>query len=441
MSEFPRYQKIAALLAVSIVVIVTLAAISASGSNVDDDDTTAAANAEAEPINVPILERPRALWSDIAPTIRGAENTTSPVPCSYVDEREPEPNNFLSLTPALTFICDQRGLPARPIAPGRVVMIIDQPPLNSFKADLVSAGNDGPWLRAVSYGPFVVIDHGPLNGTANATSVYAALDSINPDLRLGQLVDTSTDLGVLSARMVNDTIVNGVLAFEFLSDDTRFGSDPLRDSPVSAAQSSALAAKLAPSFRLPAPTCTLPFGNNDLVVGAPREYRSGTHNGLDFNCGTVDHEIVASADGQVIFVVDDYVDAPTEDRNGVLANAAQAIDTPFWTLAMLYGNVVVMDHEIPGVDGHVVTISAHLSEVAENIVPGALIEAGTVLGQAGNRGTSTASAGVLDNDGSVHLHWELHVNDRPVGYLQDPVDTEPLYRQILCGASATDAGC
>ncbi len=430
MSELSRAQTIIALLAVSAVVIITLYVT----SQIDSSEQNGAVVADVAPTAVPILNSPRQDWQTIASSVRGAAETTSPVPCPFIDERVRQPNNFLSLSPALTFVCSEPGVQARPIASGRVVMKVQQTPLNNFKAELIADGNDGPWLRALAYGPFVAIDHGPLNGTANVTTVYAGLDSLAPELRVGQLVDPSTDLGLLGARRINDELVNGILAFELVTDDTRFGSDPLRDAPVSAAQSSDLASRLASAITIPAPTCSLPFNNTDFLVGAPRDYRSGTHNGLDFNCVSTDNDIIAAADGQVIFVVDDYVDATPADRDAVLRNAGDAVDTPFWTLAMLYGNVVVMDHDIDGVDGHIVTIYAHLNEVDEDIQVGQLISQGTVLGSAGNRGTSTAAAGIFDNDSSVHLHWELHVDDRPVGYLQDPLATAPLYARMLCGA-------
>jgi len=143
----------------------------------------------------------------------------------------------------------------------------------------------------------------------------------------------------------------------------------------------------------------------------------------------------------VIFVVKDYVDAPTPDRDAVLAQAEPAFDTPFWTLANLYGNFVVIDHELDN-GQRAVTVYAHLSEVDPQIQTGVLLEAGTPLGFVGNSGTSAASEGITNNHGSVHLHWELHVNDRPIGYLETPADTEPLYQQILCDAlQPTTADC
>ena len=230
--------------------------------------------------------------------------------------------------------------------------------------------------------------------------------------------------------------VNGVLTFELLTDDNRFGGDPVRQAPASATDSPRLAELVSDAISLPVSTCIAPFGNPNLLVGAAREYRSGIHNGLDFNCATVDHDIVAAGPGQVIFVVDDYVDATSEDRQAVLRQTVPAFDTPFWTLATLYGNFVVLDHEL-ATGERAVSIYAHLSEVDPAIVPGVLVEAGTLLGRVGNSGTAAASLGITDNHDSIHLHWELHVNDRPIGYLETPQATEPLYQTILCNPGET----
>ena len=210
MSEFPRTQKIAALALVTLVVIMTLIVLAArDDGNSSSADDSPPIDPNAEPTAIPVLERPRGTWDDIASIVRGAQGTSAPVDCPFVDERILETNNFLALTPSLTFVCTEAGQTATPIAPGRVVMRVTQAPLNSFKADLIANGNDGPWLRAGAYGPFVVIDHGPRDGVSNVTSIYAGLETIDPDLAVGQFVDTETMLGSLGARMINDELVNG----------------------------------------------------------------------------------------------------------------------------------------------------------------------------------------------------------------------------------------
>lgn len=448
MTAFSRTQTIAGLIVITIVVIVALFGVRLS----DDDSEVAVAPTPAVDINttptpVPVLDLDRQSWQATQGGFRGAANTSAPVDCPYIDERVRQENNFLSLTPGLTFICDVAGLKAFPIAPGRIVMKISQPPLNSQKAEIVANGKDGPWIRAAAYGPFVVVDHGTLNGVANVSTVYAGLQRLEESLTIGQAVDPTTPLGTLGRFDISGRDVPGMLTFELLSDDTRFGSDPLRSNPPPASAAAGYATQLAPHVSMPLTTCRLPFGNPDFNVGAPRQYRTGTHNGLDFNCGTTDHIVTAAADGEVLFVVNDYVDAPTEDRDAVLANTAFAGDTPFWTLAMVYGNFVVVAHHLPdstgspNADDQVVTIYSHLTEVDPNIVTGRIVETGTPIGRVGNSGTSTAASGITDAHTSVHLHWELHVNDRAVGYLGDPLENETLYQQIICDPGVELSGC
>ena len=99
---------------------------------------------------------------------------------------------------------------------------------------------------------------------------------------------------------------------------------------------------------------------------------------------------------------------------------------------MLYGRFVVIAHHLPDTDEQIVTLYGHLSEVDPNIVTGRIVAAGDRLGLVGNTGTSAAADGILEAHSSVHLHWELHVDDRAVGYLGDPVENEDLYRRLLC---------
>lgn len=470
---------IAALGAITTVVIITMIYISQRGFS------GSATAASAEPTAVAILDKPRTAWAQIAPTFRGAQATHPPVPCLIIDERDHDPASFLSLTPALTFVCDEPGHAARPIAPGRVVMAVNQAPLNSFKAELLANGADGPWVRAATYGPFVVVDHGNLNGVANVTTVYAGLREISPELQLGQYVDTTTNLGTLGAKTVNGTHVPGVLTFELLSDDSRFDADPLRKPAPPLSAAAQITELLVDKIHLPAQNCTLPFGIDVMLVGSERAYRSGTHNGIDFGCFTTDKPIRSAGVGQVLFVVNDHKAPSAEDREAILGQTTTALDTPFWTLAHVYGNFVVIEHRLdkntpedwnktlepnpdpettePGTaetdptatsdsaasagdlglqeaidtglisePARVITIYSHLDSVAEGIVPGAIVDPTTVIGMAGNTGSSEESQGIHDNHNSIHLHWELHIDDRPLGYGDTPENTGPMYQRIIC---------
>lgn len=478
---------IAALGAITAVVIVTMVYVGQRGfPGAQTSDASA-------PTAVSILQKPRTTWAQIAPEFAGAEATLPPVPCAIIDERTLDAHSYLSLTPALTFVCDEPALQARPIAPGRVVMAVTQPPLNSTKATILADGADGPWIRAAKYGPFVAVDHGTLNGVANVTTIYAGLQQIDENISLGQYVDSSTPLGTLGAKSVNGELAAGVLTFEFITDDKRFGSDPLRKAPPPLEAAAQLADLVADSIHIPTKGCTLPFGIPEMLVGSPREYRSGVHNGIDFGCFSNESPIWAAGKGQVLFVVNNHQPPSKEDRDSILAQTKDSHDTPFWTLAHVYGNFVVIDHRLNGeetnfdylvdpaantqtpklapatgtqtanssdADNNVtseldaalkdgvlshparaVTIYAHLDSVAEGIVPGAQVDETTIIGQAGNTGTTAQANGIYNNHNSVHLHWELHVDDRPIGYLDSPAITGPLYAKIICPNGVGEEPC
>ena len=75
MSAFPRVQKIAALVAVTVVVIVTLVAVSISGSTNDTEpaaDLGPTPDPFATPTAVPVLERPRQVWENTRDELVGA---------------------------------------------------------------------------------------------------------------------------------------------------------------------------------------------------------------------------------------------------------------------------------------------------------------------------------------------------------------------------------
>ena len=108
---------------------------------------------------------------------------------------------------------------------------------------------------------------------------------------------------------------------------------------------------------------------------------------------------------------------------------------------MLYGNVVVVDHgEVPGA-GRVVTIAAHLESVDPAIQLGATVRQGDSLGELGNRGTNASALGIRGAaDPSLHLHWEIYVDNWFLGAGMRPVQTALLIETALCANAATP-GC
>ena len=179
--------------------------------------------------------------------------------------------------------------------------------------------------------------------------------------------------------------------------------------------------------------CMSPLPHPDLLPNAPRAYRSGIHQGVDFRCFARGHSAVAALDGRVAVVVANYEDPESDNRDQLLEIAAQLDATPPYTLLTLYGNYVVIDHGVIPDVGHVVTIYAHLEEVDPNIRAGETIQAGQRVGEIGNRGTHAAANGDFYTD--PHLHWELHIDNQYLGAGLSPEETRHVYTFLFAEAS------
>lgn len=197
---------------------------------------------------------------------------------------------------------------------------------------------------------------------------------------------------------------------------------------VDAAEWPGVVEALAP-VQLPS-DCPLPLDEAISLPNSPRDYRGGVHQGIDFICLERGRDAVAALPGRVVMANDAFVDPAPADRDEILGVAQALGRTPPWTLAMLYGRFVVLDHGVvPGV-GHVVTVYAHLEAIDDAIAPGAAVEAGKRLGEIGNRGTDPAATGA-DDPRSLHLHWEILVDDVYLGAGADPSTTRQLYADLF----------
>ena len=167
----------------------------------------------------------------------------------------------------------------------------------------------------------------------------------------------------------------------------------------------------------------------NLLPNAKREYRAGTHEGIDFSV-PLNAPVMAVASGIVVRSNPQHVDVDIDTYNTFLATSAQLNKTPddIYNYILL-GKSVVIDH------GYTITskfrtisVYAHLSSIPEGIVPGAQVEQGSIIGLSGNTGTSD---GALKNDRGAHLHWEMHfdsANDRY--FLGQNIPSNYLYNNI-----------
>jgi murein DD-endopeptidase MepM/ murein hydrolase activator NlpD len=151
----------------------------------------------------------------------------------------------------------------------------------------------------------------------------------------------------------------------------------------------------------------LPQGDQ-LMPNAPREYRQGTHEGIDFygsdGCVpvTLGTPVMAAKAGRVIRVDDAYQDLTPATLNALLEdpNAPGALDA-------FRGRQVWVEH-----GAGVVTRYCHLSGIAAGLKVGDSVSAGEVIAYVGNSGTPES----VTNPGTeYHLHFELRVGDSYLG--------------------------
>ena len=160
---------------------------------------------------------------------------------------------------------------------------------------------------------------------------------------------------------------------------------------------------------MPCPGIVTPKWSN-LLPNAPRAYRSGTHRGIDFP-SPYGSEIQSVASGVVIRADRNYTEVTNRFRESLLEKAATIGRTPSDVFEhILFGRAVFIDHGLDLVEGkRLVSIYAHLSEIADGIVVGAKVARGETLGKVGNSGTSDGAKG---NRESAHLHFELIIQDK-----------------------------
>ncbi len=163
-------------------------------------------------------------------------------------------------------------------------------------------------------------------------------------------------------------------------------------------------------LRLPIDGVALP-SDVELLPNAPRTFRAGWHEGIDFPAptGTPVHAVAA---GVIVRIDRDYSEWDRESENTALDEATSLGYTPASTLDRIRGRQVWIDH------GHgVVTRYAHLSAVVD-LELDSFIDAGTVVGFVGSSGYP---------EGGPHLHLEVRIG---TSYLGDRLEGDVLLAAI-----------
>ncbi len=183
-----------------------------------------------------------------------------------------------------------------------------------------------------------------------------------------------------------------------------------------------------PSFLSRLESYSVPIGGSNITFrdfqmpGAPRHYRLGVHNGLDFywQPGT---KVLAAADGVVLRADVDYVPPTAVQLATWWEDSQENGYTSPDTLDNYLGRQVWIQHP----EG-VVTRYAHLRSIAPDITQGVQVIRGQVIGEVGNSGSP---ASLESEQADAHLHFELWLRDSFLGQFMRPIETREWVERIF----------
>jgi len=171
---------------------------------------------------------------------------------------------------------------------------------------------------------------------------------------------------------------------------------------------------------------------DEVMPNAPRTYRNGFHEGVDFYHGDVCTEIsrglpvVAMFGGVVVRAMHDYADI-TAYEVAILSARTQAQGfTDPEALDIYRGRQVWIDH-----GNGVVTRYCHLDSIDPNVAVGVDVRRGDVIGGVGDSGTPES---ITDPGLELHLHAEVRVGESFLGDGLDPVTVRSLYEHLFTAA-------
>ena len=192
------------------------------------------------------------------------------------------------------------------------------------------------------------------------------------------------------------------------------------------------------SLKLRLPCDNVPVPKRAMrLPNAPRDYRSGIHRGVDFfaNWGT---PVRSVAEGVVVRSDLHYEEVPADFRENLLKATTKVGHTPSDIFnSVLLGKSVFLDHGFDLIPGfRTISIYAHLSHIEKEIVPGAIVKRGELLGKSGNTGMRESTIG---SKAGSHLHWEmiLQKGEQEI-YLGKGMSNPELYDCLLYTSDAAD---
>jgi murein DD-endopeptidase MepM/ murein hydrolase activator NlpD len=172
----------------------------------------------------------------------------------------------------------------------------------------------------------------------------------------------------------------------------------------------------------------LPTGDQ-LMPNASRDYRGGTHEGIDFytvdNCTTIEVRtpVLAAKDGVVIRADRDYTPLTQAELDAANARIEAGEANAFEVVDLFRGRQVWVEHE-----GGIITRYAHLDGIADGVEPGATVVQGQEIAYVGDSGTpeSIGSPGQ-----EAHLHFEVRAGESFLGAGLPPEEVRTIYEQLF----------
>ncbi len=185
--------------------------------------------------------------------------------------------------------------------------------------------------------------------------------------------------------------------------------------------------ELLPSLALPLEGTILP----DLsfrLPGAPRSYRYGVHEGIDFYSAagqpvTITTPVLSVAEGKVVRADTDYDPPDLNEMEAMLAHAAEVSHTSEEVLDVLRGRQIWIDH-----GGGLVSRYCHLSGVVQDLQVGDLVGQGQTLGYVGNSGTPSS---YYDPGSEIHMHLEIRIGQGYLGQYLRPIEVKRWLHQAF----------
>ncbi len=165
------------------------------------------------------------------------------------------------------------------------------------------------------------------------------------------------------------------------------------------------------------------------MPGAPRHYRLGVHEGIDFYGHTVGvpvnrrTPVRAVADGVVIRALVEYQPVTAAQVDAWYAKSRSLGYTPPDMLDGYRGMQIWIDH-----GGGVVSRYAHLGSIEPGIAEDVTVTRGQIIARVGNSGTPGS---LRSETYDVHLHLELRMGDHYAGQFLRPIEAREWLERTL----------